>query len=230
MTRDEWNRWFADFRQRLPETAGYIAGLPQETRDAWFDGIFAPHDIDDALAMSLKLMTDGEGIGRFDRDKLPSLFIRTLAEIRYTREQRKSGRTRRPDHIGAMNAVRGDAVMGAALRHVTTLIRKHKQEHGTMPSDELISQWTSDYLDQHDTSDIDPWSGPRYACHHCRDSGLQSYTSQGRTFCGACPKCKRGTERNEQEWPRSKRRIGYAPTDAEDNPFNAALAGGTHGQ
>ncbi len=221
MNRDQWNQWFDDFSARLPETAAYLAKQSQATRDAWFEGIFEAHDLEDALQMNRRLWETGEGISRFERDKLPSLFIRTLQEVAYDRQQREQTHKRRPDYLGAMQAVQGDAVMGPAFRNVVSKIREYKQTNsGDMPSNALISQWTREYLDEHDTSVDD--DGPRYKCHRCRDTGWQNYDSQGRVFCGACSHCDAGAKRAEQKW-RSGRTLGLAPAEADDNAFNRAL-------
>jgi hypothetical protein len=225
MTRDEWQHWFDDLRKRLPETATYVETLSQETRDEWFDGIFEPHELRDALAVNRKLWESGEGLGKFERDRLPSVFIRELGKQRFEREQREQSRSAtNRGHFGAMRAVREDAVMGPAFRYVRGQIQEHKLANdGAIPSDEQVSDWTQAYLNEHDTSEDDPTTGPRYKCHKCRDTGWQNYQSQGRVFCGACPACDAGRTRSEQKW-RSGRTLGFAPGEAEENPFNASLA------
>lgn len=144
MTRDEWNRWFDDLKRRLPEMAAYIAGLPEETRDCWFEDIFEQHELEDALSLNYRLMTSGEHVAKFDRDKLPSVFIRLLGEIKGKREHRT-----RPvaefEYRGAMSRVKHDSQMGAVYRRVRSRMAEYREQHGAkFTPPELIHEWVDE--------------------------------------------------------------------------------------
>jgi hypothetical protein len=141
MNRDDYRQWGEDLMRRLPDLGTYLNSLPKDTRDCWFEDIFESHDLEDALAMNRRLMTEGEHVAKFDRDKLPSVFIRLLGESRLKREKRG----RHDSFSGAMSRVTEDSQMGAVYRRVMSRMAEYRDRQGVkFTPAELVHEWVDD--------------------------------------------------------------------------------------
>jgi hypothetical protein len=144
MNRDEFKLWFDDLKNRLPETAAFFASLDQRTRDDWFE-VFEPYELCDALEANKRIWRSGEGLAKYQRDQLGSMFIRELAHVKYERQRAAGVRSKTlPDYIGsgASDRVTHDSEMGFVYRRVTARMADYRSEHGEQctPPD-LIRQW-----------------------------------------------------------------------------------------
>jgi hypothetical protein len=221
MERDEFRRWADDLSTRLPSLAKYVLELSTSARAVWFDDIFANFELRDALAMNQELMASGEGLSTYERDKLPSLFIRTMSGIVARRQYREEERR---VHRGARRTVMIDAIMGPMLRQVTDQVRDYKRDHdGELPSDELVREWTAAAHEQFDRMPDDDQAGPRYSCLRCKDTGYVEFESASVRYVASCPDCEAGKKKRDQVW-RSGRHLFFPPADeALNNPFDEAL-------
>lgn len=233
MQRDEFKTWHDDLARRLPETAAYIAGLPQESRDMWFAEIFESHELRDALALNAKMFASGEGTAKYARDELPSLFCRMLRDQRYDRENRaesakrqsrerkRRGRATGVASVDVTATVRSDPVMTRMLEYVQDRIREYRQETAQQPPGELLSRWADQSSKKFDTLPDDEYG--RFKCHRCLDHSVVTFQRDGATYVGACPHCDAGRARAGRQYTNSKASLGFAPGPADASQFQDAL-------
>ena len=141
MDRDEFKQWASDVERRFPDLGTHIALLPKEQRDVWFADIFEHFELRDALAVNRRVFESGEGLAKYERDKLPSLFIRLLQEQRHARTQREA-ETRRQRYDGAWTQVTShDAQMGRIYRELIRRQDEYRQRTGDQTPDDVRRDW-----------------------------------------------------------------------------------------
>lgn len=145
MDRPEFKLWVDDLRRRLPEVGYFVATLPEETRDIWFNGIFAEHSLCDAYAVNVELMHTGEGLARYERDRLPSLFREKLKAKRSARTSGEIQRSRIPYAGAWTNTTEDDAINAPCYRELLRRMAAYRAEHGVRDvPDELVHEWNEE--------------------------------------------------------------------------------------
>lgn len=140
MDRSEFRIWADDLLKRLPDLGAHVDALPKDTRDVWFTDIFEPCDLRDGYQLNKRLMESGEGLAKYERDKLPALFIRILQEVAHKRRQADDKTRQR--HVEANKLLRGDPIMGRVLRQLEARQRVYRQEHDVKETpDRLRREW-----------------------------------------------------------------------------------------
>ena len=231
MNREQFQTWGENFESLFPDSGKWIRGLPRETRTTWFDDIFSGYTLDEALAMNKKLLTAGIP-NRFERDQLPRVFIKTLAEVRYE-AQRQAETQERQQSGGSMSRVaKTDPVMAKMLEYVQAkmdqLIKDNPEKcqvvNGqTYAPAELVTGLIEEASGRFDTEPDDETKLPRFKCPKCEDTGLAAHAKLKNTV-GHCD-CEKGRDVSGYKY-RSGRLFGRAfRSSGVDNPFNDALDG-----
>lgn len=228
MNRDEFNQWARDFASKFPDTGKWFFALPTETHDSWFE-IFKPYKLDDAKSFNTKLMYDGLP-NRWEREQLPRLFIKGLAEISFSRQERfekaeKRKREKNKTHKSrsGFETIDGDPIMAKMFDHVIAktkaFVREHSDEceritfvykdeeyhHDYVPP-KLIPQWTEEACERFDTEPESDDALERFRCFRCKDTGIVARDDETNT-AGHCVECKLGEHRASTPY-RSGRKIG----------------------
>ena len=146
MKESEFKKWFEKFANRYPQTGRYISEQSKAYRELLFTDSFEAFELRDAMAMNLDL---DDLPAAYDRDRLPAYFRQKLREQEYNRVQRAS--TRRPEYLGAKQAIQDDAVMGPAYRELAGRMKTWRQDHphATRTSLDLVSEWNDEIFKKH---------------------------------------------------------------------------------
>ena len=198
MTRDEFRDWVSDLQRRLPDTGHYVATLPKETRDCWYDDVFANVDLRDGTAANQRLMQTG--VKAFDRERLPAHHCSARAKRSHTKgaSVRESGASN--GNVANAVWVMDDAEsFDPLMRRCFIALGDHQQQqreqHDTPITNDQRREFVHAYFESHDTSD--PTNEPRYTCLDCLDSGLVSFALDDRRTVGYC-RCARGDQTGER--------------------------------
>lgn len=215
MNRTEFKEWLDHFRLRFPATGEWMAGLATGTIAAWFEDVFATLELRDCLAVNVQLAKDGE-LAAYDRERIPSIFIRRAQEIAHERRRREQTRNPTADTefirrarergLDPFSTIRSDRIMGQAFRTIQQSMSE-RRDRGVKLTQEIIHDLTEQaFADNYDADADDALDGPRYRCLRCFDTGFVSYRdNQGRPMCGHC-ECDAGIKKRDQlQWPSGKR-------------------------
>tara|TARA_R100000808_G_scaffold21505_1_gene46437 strand:+ start:378 stop:935 length:558 start_codon:yes stop_codon:yes gene_type:complete len=141
MDKAEFANWIQDLKRKLPETGGYVERLPVDVKQAWFEEVFSRFDLRDAKAWTYQIFSGERELEAFKRERIPALFARGVQEIAYRRRQREQAPDR--SHVGAMENVKSDAIMGRAYREVTARMSEYSSKNeGQRTPEHLVKQWT----------------------------------------------------------------------------------------
>ncbi len=215
MTPKEFLDWMADLGRRFPQTGEWLKAQPPETRAAWYDDVFAGIEYRDAVAVNQLLMRGQGDIEAWQRERIPAIYIKRTAELRYDREQRTAAtksREEQPQLSGTRRSF--DSGMRRVLARIERQFRAYREEHDGQRMPDDAKQSVIDEACQDITDDGANFEG-RYRCLTCLDSGWVSFRDDnGKPMTGVC-RCERGKKR-EQNWnDRRKTPIGNAPLRCE---------------
>lgn len=201
MTRDEFADWIAHFATRFPTTGDWVLALPRATLDVWFGDVFERLELRDCLAVNVSLMESGE-IEAWQRERIPSLFIKRCQDIAYARRQREN----RLSEEESVERHTMRAAAGRAFRDTLAEVRRRResgQDVDVASIVDTIMAQVDDDAEEHD-------SGRWVKCSDCQDSGLVSFRDhKGRPYAGHCT-CEKGIAKRDAYNARG-RTLGMAP-------------------
>lgn len=214
MDRSEYQAWAMDFAKRFPKSGEWLFALPADTRNCWYDEIFAALELRDCLDFNRELMASGD-LQAFQREHIPAIVRDGARKIRHERtkddhKEREWQRKQRQRGGDTFATITNDEIMGPAFRNVTAKMQEWRNENGNerVPND-LIHQWTEEEFEK--AQDDDERRQPRYKCLTCRDSGFVSFRDgKGRPMSGHCS-CDKGSAR-ATSWKNNRKQLGPAPS------------------
>lgn len=87
MTAEEFAKWLTDFGRRFPDAGAWLREK-RATQDIWFKDCFSSLELTDCVAVNMQLMASGRLNESWNRDRIPSIYLKRCAEIRHDRLQR----------------------------------------------------------------------------------------------------------------------------------------------
>lgn len=143
MNFEEFRNWYKDFATLFPVLSKSTNAFPKETFQAWFDTVFAEHDISDAMVASKQLLREG-AIKPYDVDRIPSIYADRLSELRGRRVAHDANEETKAA-AGALGSVRNEPRMAKMLSYVEERMETYKKKHGVdrTPS-ELVKGWSDE--------------------------------------------------------------------------------------
>ena len=221
MTRDEFKTWGFDVLKRLPETGRYVTELPRDTRDCWFEDVFANLELRDCIAANQRLMSTG--IKAFDRERLPAIISGHAQAIAFERRERErvvAERKRRRLQRGILfddaAAESFDPLMRRCFIALCDYQRCHREEHAQSISAEQRREYVANYFVENGTISIRPENEPRCKCIYCRDTGFVPVERDDRRMYGHC-RCDKGERVHERF---SNTRNGIGPAFIRESTFD----------
>lgn len=213
MDRAEFKKWACDFRARFPASGDWLINLPEETRDVWFEDVFSLFDLADCLQVNRELMRSGE-IEAYQREKIPTVFMRRCQEIAYEREQVRVKRMlerRKAQRSGSFHdgLLQGFSPCMLQAYSETLIAMQDARSRGEPMTDSEVCAYARELMDRYDTATDDELSRPTYKCLTCCDSGYVSFDDeQRRRMVGHCD-CEAGIKRRDA-WRASGRSLARA--------------------
>lgn len=112
MTKQEYAQWLDDFSKRFPDAGAWLKSRPA-TLQVWFDDCFSSLEYTDCRAVSIKLMESGGLNEAWNRDKIPSIYLKQCGVIRADRERRIQERELKKETARREAVVRGGGIINS---------------------------------------------------------------------------------------------------------------------
>lgn len=194
MNRKEFNAWYASFGRALPDTARWVASLPdpEATLALWAE-VLTEVDPRDASAVTKRLLLgDDDKLPAYDRESYPA-YIRRLCWANASRRKARTRRSRQPEAPLGPSRVQGPSA-GEILLAVMEARDSGKSEADAR---EIVERMIPEQRDdRRDWVSCELCRGGLVECWHPKTVGIVKYHGEipetGLYVCVIACSCRQG--------------------------------------